>query len=90
MADWSDDSRYSDADLCPHQISRRRCQCRRAGPVWAARLPIIAAPPRRTYAYLYRRYAAVLDGARAARLRRRIAEEQVMSLDELEDEVARR
>lgn len=54
----------------------------------SARLEEIAKPPLSAYQQLYRRYGYVLDPLRAARIRRKLADGNRLTLEQLEEQLA--
>lgn len=90
LKDADYDSEYSDIDPNPNRMTRPKRRPRRQRNVCPPRVAEIAQPYNRTYQLLYHQHGWVLDPQRAARIRRKLEEINVMTLEQLEDKLAER
>lgn len=79
----SDDSQYSDEDPSPERITRRRRKSMKddAGNICSPRLQAISEPTKDAYQHLYHRYGYVLEPHRASRIRRKLEDINLMTLE---------
>lgn len=79
----SDDSLYSDEDPAPNRITRRRRKPVKndAGNICSPRLLAIAEPANGTFQHLYHRYGNIMEPQRASRIRRKLEDINLMTLE---------
>lgn len=79
----SEDSLYSDEDPSPKRITRRRLKKPKdiAELLCSPRIKEIAEPTDGTFQHLYHRYGYILEPERASRIRRKLDDINLMTLE---------